>query len=151
MASLPIHMTMAFERRIFARTDVELQGTLQWAVKRRIGGVKQHQVNMMTVDLSVEGAKLLVARSVDLPVGASCRIVFADQSSPARVRTVLSNDSDKKMLSVQLEDPPFEFMRVIEQWLDARAGGRKFEQRGWIGDGIVDNTSPQTRRSSASP
>ena len=67
------------------------------------------------------------------------------------MRTVLSNDSDKKMLSVQLEDPPLGFMRVIDQWLDARAGGRKFEQRGWIGDGIVDNTSPQTRRSSASP
>lgn len=130
---------MGFERRLFGRTDVEIQGTLQWAVKRRIGGVKKHEVEMMTIDLSVNGAKLLVDSGVDLPVGASCRILFADQSSPARVRKVITNDTDTKMLSMQLEDPPIEFMRVIDQWLDARAGGRKFEESGWFGDGIVDD------------
>jgi hypothetical protein len=129
---------MGFERRLFGRTDVEIQGTLRWAVKRRIGGVKQHDVPMMTVDLSVNGAKILVADSVDLPVGASCRIIFNDESSPARVRKVTTNGSDHKMLSMQLEEPPIGFMRVIDQWLDASAGGRKFEETSWFGDGIVD-------------
>ena len=132
---------MGFERRLFGRTDVEIQGTLQWAVKRRIGGIKQHEEPMMTVDLSVNGAKLLVDSKVDLPVGASCRVLFADQSSPARVRKVITNDADTdtKMLSLQLEQPPTEFMRVIDQWLDAQAGGRKFAENRWFGDGIVED------------
>jgi len=139
---------MGFERRLFTRTDVEIQGTLRWAVKRRLGGVKQHEVPMMTVDLSVNGAKILVADSVDLPVGASCRIMFSDESSPARVRKVTTNGTDHKMLSMQLEEPPLGFMRVIDQWLDASAGGRKFEETSWFGDGIVDDTyaNPTTRR-----
>ena len=103
---------------------------------------------MMTVDLSVNGAKILVADSVDLPVGASCRIMFSDESSPARVRKVTTNGTDHKMLSMQLEEPPLGFMRVIDQWLDASAGGRKFEETSWFGDGIVDDiyAKPPTRR-----
>jgi hypothetical protein len=139
---------MGFERRLFTRTDVEIQGTLRWAVKRRLRGVKQHEVPMMTVDLSVNGAKILVADSVDLPVGASCRIMFSDESSPARVRKVTTNGTDHKMLSMQLEEPPLGFMRVIDQWLDASAGGRKFEETSWFAEGSSTTSSPtrSTRR-----
>ena len=133
---------MGFERRLFARTDVEIQGTLRWAVKRRIGGIKQHDVPMMTIDLSVNGAKILVAEAIDLPVGASCRIMFSDESSPARVRKVTTNGSDHKMLSMELEEPPIGFMRVIDQWLDASAGGRKFEETSWFSMGSSTTSAP---------
>lgn len=132
---------MGFERRIFARTDVEIQGELQWQVKRRIGGIKTNKVSMQTIDLSVDGAKVLVDGKVDLPVGASVLIVFRDQSSPARVRQVLTDESDidTKMLRLQLEQPPVEFMRIIDQWLDASAGGRKFVETTWLGNGYVED------------
>lgn len=127
---------MGFERRLFARTDVEVQGEIHWQTRRRVGGVKNHIAPAQTIDLSVDGAKLLIHRSVDLPVGASIRLVFHDQWSPARVRQVLSNDEDPgtKMLRLQLEEPPAEFMRIIEQWLDASKGGRKFQEAGWFGE-----------------
>lgn len=130
---------MGFERRLFTRTDVEIQGILHWKVKRRIGGIKDIDVPMMTIDLSVNGAKILVDNKVDLPIGASCRIFFSDESSPARVKKVMENGSDTKMLSLELEKPPLAFMRLIDQWLDASAGGRKFVESGWFGDGVVDN------------
>lgn len=130
---------MGFERRLFARTDVEVQGTLEWATKRLVGGVKTHRAPMSTIDLSVNGAKLLVDAKVDLPVGASCRIEFAGQSSPARVQTVTSDGKKTKMLSMELEHSPAGFMRVIEQWLDARAGGRAFDEPTWLGTGIPES------------
>jgi len=124
---------MGFERRLFARTDVEVEGTLVWQTKRRVGGPKTHDVPMQTVDLSVEGAKVLVHKSVNLPVGASVRVMFQGQSSPARVRQVLVNDDDPdvKMLRLQLESPNESFMEVIEQWLDDNKGGRKFATASW--------------------
>ncbi len=134
---------MGFERRIFARTDVEVQGEIFWQTKRRVGGIKSHSAPMQTIDLSVDGAKVLVHKSITLPQGASVRVVFHDQSSPARVRQVLSNEEDKdtKMLRLQLEEPPAEFMRIIDQWLDANKGGRKFQESSWFGDGVVEDIS----------
>ncbi len=132
---------MGFERRIFARTDVEVQGEIHWQTKRRVGGIKNHMAPTQTIDLSVDGAKVLIHHTVNLPVGASVRLVFHDQSSPARIRQVLSNDEDPgtKMLRLQLEEPPVGFMRIIDQWLDANKGGRKFQETSWFGDGITDD------------
>lgn len=131
---------MGFERRLFARTDVEVFGELQWQLKRRVGPAKTRTAPIQTVDLSVDGARVLVHRTVSLPIGASVRIVFDEHSSPARVRQVLKNeeDRDNQMLRLQLENPPDGFMRIIDQWLDANKGGRKFKERNWIEEAVPD-------------
>lgn len=130
---------MGFERRLFARTDVEVQGELMWQTKRRVGGVKKNTVPMQTIDLSVNGAKLLVHHSINLPIGASVRVIFHDTWSPARVREILLNaqDEETKMLRVELENPPHGFQRLIDQWLDADKGGRKFVESSWFEDGLT--------------
>ena len=140
---------MGFERRIFARTDVEVQGHLRWQVKRRIGGIKTHTVEMQTIDLSVEGAKVLVDSKVKLPVGASVRIIFHEESSPARVRAVVTKagDEETQMLRLQLEQPSTDFMEIIEQWLDASKGGRKFQESSWLSDEFAEDTYARDRRS----
>lgn len=130
---------MGYERRLFNRTDVEIDGTLQWATKRRVAGIKEHEVPMTTVDLSVNGARLVVDGKTRLPVGASCRISFAGESSPARVRTVQTNDAGQKLLSVQLEGPSTGFMKVIEQWISQRTHGWHYDDSGWSGSGVVDD------------
>ncbi len=133
---------MGFERRLFARTDVEVQGELFWQSKRIIGGIKNNTVPMQTIDMSVNGAKVLVHKSVDLPLGASLRIVFHGESSPARVREVLFNEEDRstKMLRLELEVPPEAFMIIIEQWLDAGNSGRKFVEESWFQDDVEDDS-----------
>jgi len=133
---------MGFERRLFARTDVEVQGELMWQTKRRVGGTKSHTVPMQTIDLSVNGAKVLVHHSVNLPVGASVRVILHSESSPARVHQVLLNDHDRetKMLRLELERPPESFMRLIDQWLDANKGGRKFVEASWFEGDLTELT-----------
>jgi hypothetical protein len=130
---------MGYERRLFTRTDVEVQGSLQWATKRRTGGIKQHEIQMTTVDLSVNGARLVVDGKTPLPVGASCRISFAGESSPARVRTVQTNEAGKKLLSVQLENASVGFMQVIDEWISQRENGWQFDDSEWFGSGVPDD------------
>lgn len=130
---------MGFERRLVRRTDVEVQGTLEWATKRRIGGVKQHRAQVTTVDLSVGGAKVIAEPGVKLPVGASCRLEFEGESSPARILGVQRNDARQQLFSMRLEHPPSAFMRVIDQWISGRENGWKFDDTGWSGQGVVDD------------
>jgi len=130
---------MGPERRLFRRTNVEVQGVVQWGTKRRIGGIKQHEVPMTTVDLSVNGARLVVDGKTPLPVGASCRISFAGESSPARVRTVQTNNAGKKLLSVQLENTTLGFLQVIDEWISQRENGWQFDDSEWFGPGVADD------------
>lgn len=130
---------MGADRRLFRRTNIEVNGFLEWATRRRIGGVKSHEVPMTTADLSVNGARLIVDKKVDLPVGASCRIRFEDASSPARVLAVQHNDRGQRLLSLRLESPPTAFMQVIDQWVSQRENGWEFDDTGWSGTGIVDD------------
>lgn len=130
---------MGAERRLFRRTDVQVDGTLEWATKRRVGGVKNHRVAMKTVDLSVNGAKIIVGPKVKLPVGASCRITFDDASSPCRVLNAQENEQGERLLSMRLESPPQQFMQVIEKWVSNREVGWSFDESGWSGTGIVDD------------
>lgn len=128
------------DRRLFARTSIEVDGQVQWATKRRIGvGVKSHSTDVTTLDLSVDGAKVLLSKGVILPVGASVRLVFGSESSPARVRRVLSTTDSRKILCLNLEQPSRDFMKVIEQWLAVNAGGQKFIESYWTGEPDGEN------------
>lgn len=128
---------MGSERRLFARTEVAVDGALHWATKRRIGnGIKSHEVPITTVDISVDGLKVKLAKAVGLPAGASCRVSFEGESSPARVLQAGDGDGDD-VLRLHLEHPPREFMQVIDNWLDVTAGGRKFVETTWLGDGLT--------------
>ena len=105
----------------------------------RIGnGVKSHEVKITTIDLSVDGLKVRVHREVALPAGSSCRVCFEGQSSPARVLQA-GHEDGSQVLRLHFEHPPREFMQVIDGWLAVEAGGRKFVETTWLGDGITDD------------
>jgi hypothetical protein len=89
---------------------------------------------MKTIDLSVDGAKLLLEKKHHLPPGASVRIEFRGESSPARVLESVKIDADTRLLRLTLEHPPQSFMRVIDYWLKLDAGGRKFVEGTWLGE-----------------
>ena len=123
------------ERRIVARTPVEVDGKILWATKRLIGaGTKAHEADITTLDLSVDGAKVLLDKKHNLPPGASVRLVFGNESSPARVLDVIKARGNNQILRLNLELPDRPFMEVIEQWLASNAGGRKFGESYWLAD-----------------
>jgi len=105
-----------------------------WSTRRRMGGVKTHTAEMKTIDLSVDGAKVLLEKKHHLPPGASVRLEFRGESSPARVLESVKIDSDTRLIRLTLEHPPQAFMRVIDHWLAMDAGGRKFIEGHWLGE-----------------
>jgi len=125
------------ERRIVARTSVEVDGKILWATRRLIGaGTKAHEADITTLDLSVDGAKVLLDKKHALPPGASVRIVFGSESSPARVLEVIEARDHNQILRLNLELPDRPFMAVIEQWLASNAGGKKFAESYWLAESM---------------
>jgi len=106
-----------------------------WATRRRVGnGVKQRSIELRTVDISVEGAKVLVPSKHYLPKGASVRIEFHGDASAARVLESIKIDDATQMLRLTFEHPSQNFMRTIEEWLASGGGGRKFVEGSWLGE-----------------
>ena len=127
------------ERRIVARTPVEVDGKILWATKRLIGaGTKARDADITTLDLSVDGAKILLDKKHSFPPGASVRLVLGNESSPARVLEVIEARDDNQILRLNLELPDRPFMEVIERWLASNAGGRKFTESYWLPDPTSD-------------
>lgn len=119
---------MGMDRRLVGRSKVFVDGDLEWATRRRIGGAKKHSVRVSTLDLSVEGAHLLTHGSAPLPPGASCRVVFDGLGANARVRQVKTYEAGRQTIRVQFEHASEDFHKMLEEWLDVRSGGRKFIQ-----------------------
>ena len=124
---------MAHERRVFERTDVAVEGDLQWQIKRRSGLISTKTVEITTVDLSIDGARVLAPKKARLPIGASVLLSFNGQTSPARVRATLPDPEDPKsrILLLQFDQPSTNFLQIIDQWVDAGKGGNQFKAQYW--------------------
>lgn len=124
---------MSSDRRIFERLDAAVTGELLWQLKRRSGTVKTNRIDVTTVDLSVDGARVSTSKRTRLPVGASVRLTFAGESTPARVRGVLPDphNARRKLLLLQFDQPPAGFLQLVDQWLDAGRGGNRFKSEYW--------------------
>lgn len=118
--------SMGLERRLVGRTTVLVEGELRWTTKRAILGHRDHRVTVTTLDVSVDGAKLLAHEQAPLPAGASVRLSLDGHESVARVKSVTVNGSGRQVLGVQLESPSAEYLNYVERWLDADKGGVKF-------------------------
>lgn len=123
------------ERRFFTRKAVEVEGNLSWIGRGRFGAKKEKTSAVRTVDLSVDGAKLVVDPKSDVSRGQICEITFADRSSQAIVRDVIDRSGDTKIVCIQLHQPSSEFLQIIDQWLSpANEDHRKFQHE-WLQQG----------------
>ncbi len=124
---------MANNKRLFERTDVPLQGRLTWQKRLRTGIVKTNRVDITTVDLSIDGARVSTAKRSRLPVGASVLVSFGDYESPARVRAHLADpmSKNKQLLLLQFDAPSPEFLRHVDHMLDAAKGGNVYKAEYW--------------------
>lgn len=123
---------MGMDRRMFERIEVAVEGELLWQVKRG-GIVKTNRVDVTTLDLSVDGARVTTNKRTRLPIGASVRVTFNGQQSAARIRATLPDpkDSKRRLLLIQFEEPNRDFLQVIDQWVDAGKGGNRFKSEYW--------------------
>lgn len=120
------------DRRMFERTEVAVEGELLWQIKRG-GLVKTNRVEIMTLDLSVDGARVTSNKKARLPIGASVMVTFNGQRSAARIRATLPDpeNSKRRLLLIQFEEPDRDFLQVIDQWVDAGRGGNRFKSEYW--------------------
>ncbi len=123
---------MGMERRLFKRTTIEVPGTLSWTGKGRFGGKKVKTAPIETVDLSLDGAKVAIRQDADLGVGSFCQLQMDNTSSDALVRDVVAGANGRKLLCVQLHQPPGDFLRTIDRWLTADAGGHRQLEDEWL-------------------
>ncbi len=120
------------DRRMFERTEVAVDGELLWQVKRG-GIVKTNRVEITTLDLSVDGARVSSNKRARLPIGASVMVTFNGQRSAARIRATLPDPDNgkRRLLLLQFEEPNRDFLQVIDQWVDAGKGGNRFKSEYW--------------------
>ena len=62
------------DRRFFHRVDVAANGELLWATKSRVGRVKNHRDYVRTINVSIDGAKLVLPGRHSFPNGAKARL-----------------------------------------------------------------------------
>lgn len=124
---------MGQDRRLFERTNVAVDGELRWQIRRPGGLISTKRVNITTVDLSIDGARVIARKKTRLPTGASVVLTFNGQQSPARVRATLPDPESPRgqVLLLQFDQPSTDFLQIIDQWVDAGKGGNQFKAEYW--------------------
>lgn len=125
---------MSAERRLFSRTRVQVGGTLRWGTKGFLGRSKTAETEAKTVDLSVDGTKVMVASTVNLRIGQGCEIDFDGESSLAVIRDIIPGLDGPKLLCLQFTQPSPDFSAVVDRWLSVKEQDRRIYQSNWLGE-----------------
>lgn len=125
---------MSAERRLFTRTTVQVSGILRWPQKGFLGRVKTAEVDGQTVDLSVDGTKIMVPSTVDVSIGQGCEIEFHGEATLATVRDIIPGLDGPKMLCLQFYQPTPDFSAVVDRFLSGTARERRTYESNWLGE-----------------
>jgi hypothetical protein len=104
------------DRRLFNRSAIEVDGEITWTT-RRFGREKTHAVHVKTLDLSVDGAKLIAEERPDLAVRSTCRLSFRNTESDAIVLELAATPDGATLIRLAMRHPPADFLAAVEQWL----------------------------------
>lgn len=120
------------DRRFFGRVDIKANGELLWATKR-LGRVKTHREYITTVNVSIDGAKILVPGSHAFPVGARARlklgIEFCDVEILESDHTTVTDKTYARLLFL---NPSTKFVSVVERWMPISTEARERFTSVWI-------------------
>lgn len=104
------------DRRLFNRSAIEVDGDITWATKR-FGRTKSHTLHVKTLDLSVDGARLIAEERPDLTPRSSCRLRFRNVEAEAIVLEIADRPDGFVQIRLALHHPPAEFLAAVEHWL----------------------------------
>lgn len=120
------------ERRLFSRSEIEVDGEITWTSKR-FGRTKTHSAHVRTLDLSVDGARLIAEARPDLSVRSTCSLRFRGVESQAIVLE-LTDTAHGALIRLALHHPPPEFLAAVEHWLPTEFPDMRPEVRpDWAG------------------
>jgi len=122
------------ERRFFERTDVAANGELIWATKGMLGKVSTHRAYLMTENLSVDGAKLVVSGKHYLPPGVRARLKLGLEFTDVELLEVKHKTSDQTDIRVTFLSPNRKFLEEVEKYLPLSVkANREVVEPNWTG------------------
>lgn len=104
------------DRRLFKRSAIEVDGDITWTAKR-FGRSRTRTLHVKTLDLSVDGARLIAEQRPELTVRSPCRLRFRDVEAEAFVLEIADRPDGLTLIRLSLHHPPTEFLAAVEHWL----------------------------------
>lgn len=104
------------DRRLFKRSAIQVDGEITWSAKR-LGRTKTRTLHVRTVDLSVDGARLLAEQRPALKPRSPCRLHFRNVEAEAVVLEISDTTDGLIQIRLALHHPPAEFLEAVEHWL----------------------------------
>lgn len=122
------------ERRFFDRTDVAANGELIWATKGVLGKVSTHRAYLMTENLSVDGAKIVIHGKHHLAEGARARLKLGLEFADVELLDITHPTPDHTDVRLRFLAPHRGFLEEVEKYLpsSSRRERTAFEDN-WIG------------------
>ena len=104
------------DRRLFSRTAIEVDGELAWTA-RKLGRVRTLSSAVKTVDISVDGAQLIVEKGRSIEPGLACQLTFRAVATDATVLAVAEARGAARQVRLGFRHPSAEFLAAVEHWL----------------------------------
>jgi hypothetical protein len=126
---------MTMNRRFFDRVDVAANGELIWATKGIMGRVQTHRAYLMTENLSVDGAKLILRGKHHLPPGIRAQLKLGLELCDVELLEVKYPSPGRTSLRVTFMAPNRRFLEVVEKFLPiGNTVNREVLAPNWIGN-----------------
>lgn len=123
------------ERRFFERADAGANGELIWATRNRLGRTHTHRCFLRTENVSLEGARLILAGDYSFPLEARGRLKIGLQFCDVQVRAIEQSPADQTILRVVFLSPTPAFLTEVEKYLPiSNWDDRAIYQPYWTGD-----------------
>lgn len=125
---------MGLNRRFFERVAVGANGELIWATKGMLGRVQTHRAYLMTENLSVDGAKLIIHGKHHLPPGIRARLKLGLEFCDVELLEVKFPSPGRTSIRVTFLAPNRKFLEVVEQYLPiSDRKDRGIYEQSWTG------------------
>ncbi|MGI9608347.1 MAG: hypothetical protein ACR2P0_19615 [Acidimicrobiales bacterium] len=124
-------------RRFFHRADVQANGELVWATKHRFGRVSTHREYVVTNNVSVDGASIMIPGQHRFPIGCRARLKLGLEFCDVEILDNEPTPHGDTDLRIRLLSPSARFIAVVEQWLPESKIDRTEHEEVWGGSTLA--------------
>ena len=112
-------------RRFFYRVDIQANGELLWATRTRLGRVSTHRDYVTTMNISIDGAKVVMKGRQSFPTNARARLKLGIEFCEVEILEALhKSQPDSTQLRLNFIAPNPRFISVVEKWMPIDAQDR---------------------------